>query len=151
MRRALGILALIGFGYVLGASRPFATPGARAQQLLEMPSPDTIGKIKVANDAIISAAADLQTENRHRTATSTTNPFGVMVGGIDAVEDLRTGRGVDPYTFAALHAGLATDEVALDIAFVDGKLTYKDRVVTMYSIDRLKKLFAKHQRILDTR
>lgn len=152
MARTLSILGLIAFGYVLGASRALVPPRVEAQQLLEMPSPDTIGKIKTANDAIFAAGADLKAESMYRSATVPTNPFAVMVGGVDAVEDLRTGRGVDPFTYAALYAGLATEEVGIDLGTDDkGRLTYKDRLITMYSTDRLKKLFAKHQSILDAR
>lgn len=150
--RVLGLFGLVAIGYVLGASRTFAPRPVEAQQLLDMPSLDTIGKIKTVNDAVVSAAADLKAESMYRDAATVPNPFGVLVGGLDAMEDLRTGRGVDPMTYAALHAGLGTEEVKLDIAKnARGQLTYKDRVITMYSVDRLKKLFAKQQRLLDTR
>lgn len=90
-------------------------------------------------------------------AFSGLNYFGVSVGGIDAVRDLEESRGVDPETFAALHAGFALPEVGrhlnlkkeivfggnvkLRIDAADGRLRYKDSAVRMYSPDRLKELF----------
>jgi hypothetical protein len=61
----------------------------------------------------------------------------------DAAEAAMAGRGVDPETFAGLYAGLAVDEVASELAHDDeGRLTYKGKLVRMYPISRLKRLFA---------
>jgi hypothetical protein len=152
MIRSLTCVGLVAVGYVLGTLHTFAPSPIEAQQLLEMPSEPTIEKIKSANDEILTAAADLRAEGLYRPATTIPSPYAVLVGGVDAMEDLRTGRGVDPFTYAALYAGLASDEAKVDLATDEqGRVTYGGRVVTMYSIDRLKKLFEKQQRLLDTR
>ena len=147
-----GMLALVACGYGLGVWHAGTPRQAKAQQVAELPNAEAITKIKAANDAVFSAAADLRAANMYRSATTGVNPYSVFVGGVDAVEDLRTARGVDPHTYAALYAGLATEEVAADLGFdAKGRLTYRDRPVQMYSIDRLKKLFQKQQRIIDVR
>ena len=72
------------------------------------------------------------------------NSFLVSTGGGDAVADLESGRGVDPETFAALYADLATDEIAQHLAKDgEGRLTYKGKLVRIYPIARLKELFTK--------
>ncbi len=148
----LGMFGLLACGYGLGVWHAQPSASAKAQQIAELPDSDTITKIKAANDAVFSAAADLRAANVYRSATVGANPYSVFVGGVDAVEDLRTARGVDPHTYAALYAGLATEEIAADLGFdAKGRLTYRDRPVQMYSIERLKKLYKKQQRILDVR
>lgn len=150
--RGLGMAGLVAVGYVLGLTRAGAPHEVEAQQLTTMPSGETVAKIKAASDALFIASADLKAESMYRSATSGVNSYSVLVGGVDAVEDLRTGRGVDPHTYAALYAGLATEEVRPDLGFdAKGRLTYRDRPVQMYSIERLKKLFAKQQKIVDVR
>ena len=62
---------------------------------------------------------------------------------MDAVADLDSGQGVDPVTFAGLYAGRAIQEVADHLSYdEEGRLLYKNKVVRMYSIERLKRLFA---------
>ncbi|MCH7688590.1 MAG: hypothetical protein IH899_18235 [Planctomycetes bacterium] len=86
----------------------------------------------------------LQQENVYNSATKGLNSFLVSTGGGDAVADLESGRGVDPETFAALYADLATDEVAQHLAKdEEGRLTYKGKLVRIYPIARLKELFTK--------
>jgi hypothetical protein len=77
-----------------------------------------------------------------------------MVGGLNAKEDLESGRGVDPETFAALYAAaydlkklnLKDESLAdwVDIGLLDydaeGRLTYQNKVVRIYPVSRLKKL-----------
>ena len=49
---------------------------------------------------------------------------------------------MDPETFAALYAGLATVEIQEHIAKdSQGRVTYKGKVVQMYPIRRLTQLF----------
>lgn len=75
--------------------------------------------------------------------------MAVLAGGINAVDDLESGRGVDPETFAALYADEATEDVKLHLGKdEDGRLTYKNKVVRIYPISRLKKMQA--QRLIIT-
>jgi hypothetical protein len=107
----------------------------------EAPSEDTAKKIVVAYDSMRAAMEGLKQEQKYVPATKSLNPYSVMVGGLDVVADLESGRGVDPYTFAGLYAGDATDEIAAQLTKdEDGRLLYKNRVIRMYPISRFKKL-----------
>ena len=96
----------------------------------------------------------------HQTAIIGLNFFALSVGGIDSIRDLEEGRGVDPETLAALHAGFAIPEVArhlnIDrdqtdsptprITSADGRLRYKGTVVRLYAPSRLRELFKLRER-----
>lgn len=85
------------------------------------------------------------------------NFFAISVGGIDAIQDLEEGRGVDPETLAGLYAGFAIPEVAKHlntellpgggtrIVSADGRLRYKGTVVRLYSPEHLRTLFARRR------
>ena len=78
-----------------------------------------------------------------RPATKGLNAFAVSCGGVNALDDLEAGNGVDPETFAGLYAGLAKPDVAAQLGRDDqGRITYKNKIVRMYPVSRLKKLFA---------
>lgn len=91
----------------------------------------------------------------HKSAIIGLNFFALSVGGIDSIRDLEEGRGVDPETLAALHAGFAIPSVAKNlnidrdnvdsptpkITSSDGRLRYKGTVVRLYSPSRLRALF----------
>ena len=144
----LGLLSLTGLPSLAGAQQD------RFDKEL---SPDTL----LAYARFERGMKDLDgflTANRFQVpAFSGLNYLGVSVGGIDAVRDLEESRGVDPETFAALHAGFALPEVGrhlnlkkeivlggnvkLRIDAADGRLRYKDSAVRMYSADRLRELF----------
>lgn len=97
----------------------------------------------------------------NRPAISTTNYFAISVGGVDAIQDLEEGRGVDPDTLGALYAGYALPEVArhLNLKFerggkiridaADGRLRYKGTVVRMYSPMKLRELYALRKALTD--
>ena len=56
------------------------------------------------------------------------NAFLVLSGGGNALDDLESGHGVDPETFAALYAGLAIPEIGDHLAKDDqSRLTYKGK------------------------
>lgn len=160
MRRFTTLLTavgLVGLGYVLGAAGPFmsasllaeadktdkaaaATDGAAEKA---GPSEDAIAKIKAADDAIKIALEALKQEELYVPATSVPNALVVTAGGVNAVKDLESGRGVDPETFAALYAGLATDEVAPHLERdTDNRLLYKGKLIRMYPVSRLKNLYS---------
>ncbi len=107
---------------------------------------ETVEKLEEAYTAIKAAREALEQDGKYVAATKATNFFAISVGGVNAIEDLEKGRGVDPETFAALYAGLATDQVAAHLDRDDqGRLRYKNRVVRMYSIERLKQLFQRRK------
>lgn len=136
--------ALVGMGYCLGTMHVFGPAEAKAQAGPAVPTEETVDKITAAGDALGIAMRALDQEGLYKPAINGMNAFAVTVGGVDALKDLEEGRGVDPETFAGLYAGQATDTVAASLGKDDkGRLTYKGKLVRMYSIDRLKELFAR--------
>lgn len=151
-------LALLLIGYVLGASQILSPQALLAQgdkkgavakktadplagQAL---SDETKTKIKAAADALKTAMEALQAEQRYESAIKGVNAFAVLSGGGNSLRDLQSGPGVDPETFAALYAGLATDSVVVDIGRdIEGKLTYKGKVVKMYPISMIRGAYAR--------
>lgn len=137
--------ALLGAGAVLGAwavgpATPLAAQVAPADAAPEI-SEATAEKIKSALSAVGTAQATLEQDGLYRPAVKGPNTYAVFSGGLDAVADLESGRGVDPVTFAGLHAGLATDDIAPQLAFdANGRLTYRGKLVRIYSIERMKQL-----------
>jgi len=151
LRRTLMVVGLVALGYMLGTVHALSgnpllaqgeeKPGGPAANQ-EMFSKDTADKIKAAREASEAAMAALQKEKGYVPAIEGLNSFAATVGGIDAIQDLKSGRGVDPETFAGLYAGLAIEEVAADLGRDDqDRLTYQDKVVRMYPISRIKQLF----------
>lgn len=146
--------ALVGLGYLLGSCSPFAP--ARAQDADSRPSEEAAKKITEANEKLKAAVETLKLESRYESATRHVNSYSVLVGGVNAKEDLESGHGVDPETFAALYTAAydlkklnIKDESLADwveIAKLDydaeGRLTYDGKVVRIYSVSRLKKLRA---------
>jgi NAD(P)-dependent dehydrogenase (short-subunit alcohol dehydrogenase family) len=136
------VLCLIAVGYVLGSNNALAPDPVAAQDAAEGPSEDAIEKISLAYTALRGAVELLTQEDRYKLATKGINTFAITSGGVNAVRDLESGRGVDPETFAALYAGQATDVIA---EFLDrdeqGRLRYKNKVIRMYPIAKLKALY----------
>lgn len=152
--------SLVAFGYLLGSSQILRTAGAQPED--SAPSDDAIKKIAEAHDSLKKAAAQLALESRYASVTKAVNPFAILVGGINAKDDLEAGHGVDPETYAALNVAAyelkknrAKDETLAD--WVDpsllgydseGHLTYRNKVVRIYSISRLRKLNAQRMIVL---
>ncbi|MEX0700736.1 MAG: hypothetical protein WD069_01430 [Planctomycetales bacterium] len=156
--RGAAALALVGLGYGLGASGVLAPDPAHAQAVPGAAQPaagafpglsdEARAKVQAANDALRSAIAALEQEKQYVPVVNTVNAFAASVGGMNVLADLEAGRGVDPETFAALYAGLATDEVAKDLGKdEEDRVTYKGKVVRMYPISRLKALFGAREQI----
>ncbi|MCH9653647.1 MAG: hypothetical protein K0U86_17895 [Planctomycetes bacterium] len=136
-------LLLITVGYVLGASQSFQSTTLLAQQKSGTPTEETEDKIKGAVKQMLESQLALEEENFMTTATKGLNSFAVSCGGVNAMEDLESGNGVDPETFAALYADLAKPDVATHLGRDDqGRITYKNKIVRMYPVSRLKKMFA---------
>jgi hypothetical protein len=157
-----GCLALLTVGYVLGASQVLSpgyllaqAGGAKAKskltsetQAAQGMSDESKTKIKAAADALKAAMDSLQSEGRYDSAIKGVNSFAVMTGGGNSLAALKSAGGVDPETFAALYAGLASDAVVGDLGRdADGKLTYKGRVVRMYPVSVIRSAYARRAEI----
>ncbi|MCH8829903.1 MAG: hypothetical protein IID45_10030 [Planctomycetes bacterium] len=142
MTRSLAAMGLLTVGYVLGTTHAW-----RPQQALAQPAAadaSTEDKVKAAQQALKVAQEALVADKKYSLVITGTNAFATTVGGVDALADLQAGRGVDPETYAGLYAGQATPEISKDLKKDDkNRLMYKNRVVRMYSIARLKILYAR--------
>lgn len=138
---------LLTIGYLWGATSG-PEVGLNAQDTVGGISEDTANKIRAAHRALREAMEALQAEGRYQTVTEGINTFLVTSGGGDARADLESGRGVDPETFAALYAGQASPEVQ-DLLGRDeqGRVTYNNEVVRMYSQARLQRLYAERLKL----
>ena len=152
LARTATALGLVAIGYALGAAQ-LAGPGAAHGQQPQaedpnMPSAPSIERIRAAAAAVDEAAESLQQESRYIPATDTPNTFAVLAGGVNAVDDLENGRGVDPVTFAGLYADMAVPQVAEHLARDEqGRLTYKGKVIRMYPVSRLRHMFGQQSRL----
>lgn len=140
-------IGLLGLGFLLGRADFQFGPSIHAEDAeVTGPSEETTKKIQLVNDALKAATESLKNESLYTAATKPINVLGVLSGGLNAVDDLESGRGVDPETFAALYADEATDDVKLHLGKdEDGRLTYKNKVIRIYPISRLKKLQAQRK------
>ena len=145
MRRfqiALFGVAMIGVGYLWGANQ-LPQHQLNAQDSGAGVSDSTAQKIQEAYHKLQEASEALQSEGRYTSVTEGINGFLVLSGGGNAEEDLKSGRGVDPETFAALYAGKALPEIQEMLETDDqGRILYNNEVVRMYSKSRLQRLFA---------
>ena len=142
--KSLMVLGLVGLGYVLGANGTFAPKFLRAQAAKTEggPSEESRKKLVEAFAALKGAAETLEQENLYVSATNGLNVFAITAGGLNAINDLEDGRGVDPETFAALYAGEAKPEVREHLDYDEqGRLTYKGKVVRIYPKHRMKSIY----------
>lgn len=141
---------MLGVGYLLGTCGGDMA-AATAQDADVGISEETTTKIRDAYRRMTDAAEALQAEGRYESITTGINGFLVVTGGGNAREDLESGRGVDPETFAALYAGRAIPEIQ-DLLDTDeqGRITYNNEVVRMYSKSRLQRLFANRLKLTET-
>ena len=158
--RILSAGALVALGYVIGSCQ--LSPVALAQPDDASVSDDATKKIVEANDALKKAVDQLKLESRYESVTKGVNAYSVLVGGINAKEDLESGHGVDPETFAALNVAVyqlkknnikdeqLADWVDTNLLGYDnnGHLTYRNKVVRIYSISKLRKLNAQRMVVL---
>jgi hypothetical protein len=149
----LGSVALLTAGYVAGASQLLSPAILVAQtDAAKTPADAKAGvtiseeskiKIKAASDALRLAMDSLVDEGKYLPATKGMNVFAILTGGVNAMRDLETSAVVDPETFAALYANLATDNVAVELGRdADGRLTYKNKVIRMYPVSSLRNRYA---------
>lgn len=159
--RFLAACSLLATGYFLGNVSISSIASAQLEE--SIPSEDAVKKIRDVNTALKNAVIQLKTESKYESVTKEVNAFAVMVGGIDVKEDLESGRGVDPETFAALNVlmfdlkknGIRNDSLA-DWVDVDqfsydaeGRLMYKGKILRIYSISKLRRLNAQRHVVLE--
>lgn len=146
-RQLITIAALVAFGYVLGSLQLLKLPVAWGQDE-STPSEEALKKIQTAYDALKSAMDTLKSEGFYKPVTKGVNSYAVLAGGLDAEKDLEEGKGVDPETFAALYAGDAVESIAEHLSKdEEGRLTYKNKVVRIYPVSRLKRIYTHRQEI----
>lgn len=143
-------VAMLAAGYWLGATGGISSVGAVAQDEPSNENAAAEGKIRDVQGALQAAVEELRQAGKYNAITDGTNAFLILSGGGDAMVDLESGNGVDPETFAALYAGKAIPEVADKLGTDDeGRVTYNDKPITLYSRSRLKRMFAERLRIKD--
>ncbi|MBI1346392.1 hypothetical protein GC163_08885 [bacterium] len=142
-----GVLGLVLVaGYVWGRIDATTVPRLSAQEGTVGPSDEAQRKILAAHEALKVAMEALKAESLYTPATRGMNVYGILTGGLNAIDDLEAGRGVDPETFAALYSDLADDEVQQHISKdSDGRLTYKNKLIRIYPTSRLKRLYQQRQ------
>ena len=141
-------LAMLTVGYWSG-SRCFPEVSMLSAQDGDSGLADgTALKIKEAHESLKSAMDALQQDGKYEGLSETPNAFLVLSGGGNAVEDLASGQGVDPESFAALYARQVKQEV-LDALTVDeqGRLLHNEQLVRLYSKSRLEKTFAERAKL----
>lgn len=150
---SLAAIGLVGLGYLVGSSgalQPAELAAQAASGGPGAPTKEIVEKVTAAHDAMKVAIEELRRTGRYQAATVGTNAFAVSVGGLDARDDLEKGRGVDPETFAGLYAGLEDEDIRPHIGRdVQGRVTYKKKVVRLYPISRIKALFKERLKYSD--
>ena len=120
---------------------------------LAQPSPARASSATCRSRADTARATDaLRGDGRYESITNDVNSFLVLSGGGNAREDLQSGAGVDPETFAALYAGGAIEEIQDQLGYDDeNRLTFNNQVVRMYSKARLQRMLAERTKLAETR
>jgi len=148
--QSVAALALVAVGYVLGSTDllDLNRSSAQAPDLLDVDdamqqvdiSDDTVKQLQTIHEYLSSAMESLRAEGKYVPATEDMNPYLILTGGGNAIDDLERGTGVDPLTFAGLYSGRAVREVEDELRRDEqGRLLYKNNLVRMYSVDRLQK------------
>ena len=145
----------LGLGYGLGINHvlePTDLKAVNQESDLQITIPEgmsetTFQLVKTSLEATNSAMSGLEQDRRYNPVVKGMNAFATSVGGVDAAGDLEKGY-VDPETFAALYADRASDQIRKELGKDEqGRLTYKKKVIRMYSIKRLKELFSLRERM----
>ncbi len=146
VRSAAWAALLVGFGYVCG----MAQVSERTVTAQEDQKDPAASRINAAYKSLVEARDTLEANGRYKTITDGVNSFLIMTGGGNAQEDLESGRGVDPETFAGLYAGHASPEIQPLLGVNEqGQITYNNEVVRMYSKSRLQRALADRLKYVD--
>lgn len=149
-------LKLLAFGLTMwtvgywcgGGNLPTSVSSVTAQDGAAGLTDDTASKIKAAHDTLKTAMDALQQDGKYEGLSESPNAFLILSGGGNAMEDLQSGQGVDPESFAALYAKTVKPEI-LDALTTDdqGRVLYNDQLVRLYSRSRLEKLAAEKTKL----
>ena len=141
-------LTMLTAGYLCGAGALPWQSTVTAQDADAGLSDDTATKIHAAHEALKSAMDALQQDGKYEGLSEGPNAYLILSGGGNAMEDLTSGLGVDPESFAALYAKQVKPEV-LDALTTDdqGRILYNEQLVRLYSRTRLEKTFAERAKI----
>ena len=149
-RKLVTVAVIFALGYCLGHVQ-FGTHQLTAQENQVGVPDDTASKIREANRTLGEAMDALTSDGLYESVIEGPNAFLILSGGGNAREDLESGRGVDPETFAALYSGRATPEIQALLGVDDqGRITYNNEVVRMYSKSRLQALHANRIRLTES-
>ena len=145
IRHLVALTAVFAVGYAAGNFNLLQPAQLHAQDAAEgevVRSDEAVSQVRSVVNAGEAAAVVLENEALYKSATRGVNVFAISVGGTNGIADLEDGRGVDPETFAALYAERWSAEVEPHIGHDEsGRLTYKGKLIRMYSQERLKKFF----------
>lgn len=148
-------LVVFGLGYLAGTADISLPAQAQAQPpVAGLPgmdvSKEVAERIQDLRVAMRQAVNTLEGEGKYESITADVNPFLLLSGGGNAREDLESGRGVDPETFAALYAGYALPEIGDHLGYDEqGRLTYQNKVVRMYSVSRLRQMYEQRMKFAE--
>ncbi len=150
MKKTIKFLCLVGIvsvAYIAGSNNIFEPTVLNAQDQPEKLSKEEKDRLLALSVAFSQSLESLKESQKYRPAIDGINTFAVSVGGLNAIADLESGNGVDPETFAGLYAGFAVSEISEHLDKDDkGRITYKNKVVQLYSISKLKSLFNERAR-----
>ncbi len=141
-------LAMLGCGYWLGSGELPHISALVAQDDAAGLSQETSAKVQLAHEALKAAMDALQQDGKYEGLSETPNAYLILSGGGNAKEDLTSGQGVDPETFAALYARQVNQEIQDGITVDDqGRLLYNEQLIRLYSKSRLEKSFAERVKL----
>ncbi|MEW4489352.1 hypothetical protein KOR42_01840 [Thalassoglobus neptunius] len=150
LRRVSMAAALLAVGYCCGQAHLDVKSLTAQEGQVGVPD-DTANKIREANRSLIEAMDSLRSDGLYESITEGPNAYLILSGGGNAREDLESGLGVDPETFAGLYSGQAVPEIQALLGVDDqGRVTYNDEVVRMYSKSRLQRVRANRIKLTET-
>ena len=154
IRHLVVLTVVFAIGYATGNFNLLQPSPLNAQDAAEgevVRSDEAVSQVRAVVTASEAAAVVLENESLYKSAVRGANIFATSVGGTNGISDLEDGRGVDPETFAALYAERWSDDVEPHIGRDElGRLTYKGKLIRMYSQERLKKLFTTRESLAGT-
>lgn len=141
-------LGMLMLGYCCGSGSLPGSASLIAQDADGGLSEGTASKVQVAHESLKAAMDALQQDGKYEGLSESPNAFLILSGGGNAMEDLQSGQGVDPESFAALYARRVKPEI-LEALTTDeqGRLLHNDQLVRMYSRTRLEKVLAERAKL----
>ena len=149
IKRTAYTASLLAFGYFIGASgslmpqssnaQPPGALGEEGAQAEITLSNESVAQIQRIHESLSQLMETMSLAGTYTPATEGVNPYLILTGGGSAIDDLEQGTGVDPITFADLYAGKATQEIEDSLSWDQSKrLMYKNKLVRVYSVEKLK-------------